>query len=147
MREMNILQEADLPYFEELEKEGKAVILRFENLDELLDLDIEKYLGQQEQPIDAEALQKWILEQKELLEKEAKQTETVQTQISDMETRRSLLMKIRECQLPAEDKEIVMQALEEDFDDEVVLELLKPELTHEQRQLKYQKYQEHKKQD
>ncbi len=147
MREMNILQEADLPYFEELEKEGKAVILRFENLDDLLDLDIEKYLGLQEQPIDAEALQKWILEQKELLEKEAKQTETVQTQISDMETRRSLLMKIRECQLPSEDKKIVMQALEEDFDDEVVLELLKPELTHEQRQLKYQKYQEHKKQD
>ena len=36
MREMDILQKEDLPYFEELEQAGKAVILRFDSMEDLM---------------------------------------------------------------------------------------------------------------
>ena len=138
MKEMNILQKDDLPYFEELEKAGKAVILRFESLDDLMHFDLEALLNEDGKEPTFDDIQKWITSQEGLLKEKHQQARDQEKRILTQEQQLELLKRVQVCHLPDEDRALVMQALEEGFPFEQILELMKEELTHEQRQLKYQ---------
>lgn len=61
MRDMEILKEGDIPYFEELEKEGKAVIIRLDAA-ALLNLDLSELFPDTEEealPSD-DQVKKWL---------------------------------------------------------------------------------------
>ena len=138
MKEMNILQKDDLPYFEELEKAGKAVILRFESLDDLMHFDLEALLNEDGREPTLDEIQKWIASQEGLLKEKHQQAERQEKRILTQEQQLELLKRVRACHIPEEDKALIMQGLEAGFPFEQILELMKEELTHEQRQLKYQ---------
>lgn len=138
MKEMNILQKEDLPYFEELEKTGKAVILRFESLDDLVNFDLDALLNEDGKEPTLEEIQKWITSQEALLKEKHQHAQEQEKRILTQEQQIELLKRVQVCHLPDEDKSLVMQALQEGFPFEQILELMKEELTHEQRQLKYQ---------
>ena len=134
MKEMNILQKEDLPYFEELEKEGKAVILRFETLDDLMNYDLDKLLKEGEREPDLEEIEKWISEQKGIIKRKGKEAVRTEEKIIDAEKQILLLKKFQECSLPAEDKELVFRAIELGMPDGQILQLLEPGTAYEQRQ-------------
>lgn len=138
MREMNILQEADLPYFEQLEKEGKAVILRFDDIEDLLDFDIETLLARGQDNLDETAIRQWIQEEQEKLKALADSAEEEHDRIAGINKQREYLELIRDNQLPNEDRALIMQAIDADLGMDAIMYMLKPEITHEQRQLKYQ---------
>ena len=138
MKEMNILQKEDLPYFEELEKTGKAVILRFESLDDLVNFDLDALLNEDGKEPTLDEIQKWITSQEALLKEKHQQAQEQEKRILTQEQQIELLKRVQVCHLPDEDKSLIMQALQEGFPFEQILELMKEELTHEQRQLKYQ---------
>lgn len=135
---MNILQKEDLPYFEELEKAGKAVILRFESLDDLFNFDLDALLNDEGKEPTFDEIQKWITSQEGLLKKNHQQAQEQEKRILTQEQQVELLKRVQVCHLPDEDKSLVMQAFQEGYPFEEILELMKEELTHEQRQLKYQ---------
>lgn len=142
MKEMNILQKEDLPYFEEMEKEGKAVILRFETLEDLMNYDLDKLLKEGEREPDLEEIEKWISEQKGLIKRKGKEAVRTEEKIIDAEKQILLLKKLQECSLPAEDKELVSRAIELGMPDGQILQLLEPETAYEQRQEMIREFQE-----
>ncbi len=139
MNEMNILQKEDLPYFEELEKAGKAVILRFDSMEDLMCYDLDALLKPDGSEPSLEEIQNWMKRQKNVLQKQCAIAEESKTQIVSMEQQLVLLQKLRECALPIEDKELVDEAIKMKLPNDTVMELLRPELTHEQRQIAIQK--------
>lgn len=133
MREMNILQKEDLPYFEELEKQGKAVILRFDSLDGLMDYNLEDLLKDGEREPNLNEIEKWISEQKEIIQKKGDGVLRAEKHISDVEKQLTLLQRLQGCSLPPEDKALVSRAINLRIPYDQVLELLEPEIAYEQR--------------
>ena len=70
MRDMEYLTKEDLPYFEQLEKEGRAVIIRLDQT-KLKDLDIDSFLGNHPDEIRQEELLSFLKENKAVLDEAA----------------------------------------------------------------------------
>lgn len=139
MREMDILQKEDLPYFEELEQAGKAVILRFDSMEDLMNYDLDALLKSDGTEPSFEEIQAWMTEQRVTLQKQSSIAETSKEHIVSMEQQLELLQQLQECALPVEDKELIGEAIKDRLPYETIMELLRPELTHEQRQIAIQK--------
>lgn len=133
MREMNILQKEDLPYFEELEKAGKAVILRFDSLDALMNYDFGALFQDDVREPDLREIEEWIGQQKEIILQKGEEAKQKEEQITSREQEIVLLKKLQECSLPAEDKALIAKAIEIQMPSEKILELLDPELIYEYR--------------
>ena len=67
MRDMEYLTKEDLPYFEQLEKEGRAVIIRLDQT-KLKDLDIDRFLEAHPDEIRQEELLSFLKENKAVLD-------------------------------------------------------------------------------
>ena len=141
MREMNILQEEDLPYFEELEKAGKAVILRFDSLDDLMNFDFGALLGEDEREPELKEIEEWISQQKDLIKRKGEEAENKEAQITQNEQQILLLQKLQECSLPAMDKALITRAIDLKMPYHQILELLEPEIAYEQRQTSIREFQ------
>ena len=70
MRDMEYLTKEDLPYFEQLEKEGRAVIIRLDQT-KLKDLDIDRFLEAHPDEIRQEELLSFLKENKAVLDEAA----------------------------------------------------------------------------
>ena len=142
MREMNILQKEDLPYFEELEKVGKAVILRFDSLDSLMNYDFGALFQEDAREPDLRKIEEWIGRQKEIILQKGEEAKQKEDQITSQEQELMLLRKLQKCSLPVEDRALIAKAIEIRMPFEEILELLKSELDYEQRARKIQGFQE-----
>ena len=141
MREMNILQKEDLPYFEELEKAGKAVILRFDSLDALMHYDFEALFQEDAREPDLREIEEWISQQKEIILQKGEEAKQKEDQITSQEQELMLLRKLQECSLPAGDKALIAKAIEIRMPSEKILELLEPELVYEHRKRSIREFQ------
>lgn len=141
MREMNILQKEDLPYFEELEKAGKAVILRFDSLDDLMDFDFGALFQEDAREPDLRKIEEWIGQQKEIILQKGEEAKQKEEQITSQEQEIVLLKKLQECSLPAEDKALIAKAIEIQMPSEKIIELLDPELIYEHRKISMREFQ------
>lgn len=141
MREMNILQKEDLPYFEELEKAGKAVILRFDSLDALMNYDFGALFQDDVREPDLREIEQWIGQQKEIILQKGEEAKQKEEQITSREQEIVLLKKLQECSLPAEDKALIAKAIEIQMPSEKILELLDPELIYEYRKRSIREFQ------
>lgn len=141
MREMNILQKEDLPYFEELEKAGKAVILRFDSLDALMNYDFGALFQDDVREPDLREIEEWIGQQKEIILQKGEEAKQKEKQITSREQEIVLLKKLQECSLPAEDKALIAKAIEIQMPSEKILELLDSELIYEYRKRSIREFQ------
>jgi hypothetical protein len=134
MKDMEILREGDIPYFEELEKEGKAVILRLD-LETLLNLDLNTLYNASDSgqiPTD-EQVKAWLTANKAIVEKHVAQAAVTkampeaeqQEHPEQTETGiKNLLEAVINAKLNQEDQEIIEKAIEHRFSAENLLLLL-----------------------
>lgn len=143
MKDMELLKEGDMPYFEELEKEGKAVILRID-VDTLLNLDLDDLLSQADTiPTDAQ-VKAWLEKEDAVVADFIVRTRTQKEHNAALEQSLSkekqpdamemLMEAVRISRLPEADNEIVQKAIMCRFSANEILDLLDDRLETSERQ-------------
>ena len=157
MRDMEILKEGDIPYFEELEKEGKAVIIRLDAA-ALLNLDLSELFPDTEEeamPSD-DQVKKWLADHglimsdhqaagQESLDGEEKNPEILHDHGKEAsQIRQASLKDLMEAVMAAdlndEDRTIISHALNHHFRPYEILALLDNQLDTETRRIMFQVY-------
>ncbi len=133
MREINILKEKDMPYFRELEKQGKCVILEFASMEELMDFDLEAFLDRKGSDLTEKDVKEWILEERERLSSEGTTAQVLREETLGMEQELELYTMIAACTFTGTDREILNQAAATKAAPAIVKKLLDASLTTEDR--------------
>lgn len=163
MKDMEILKEKDIPYFEELEKEGKAVIIRL-NVQKLLEMDpnaLFAYESELSMPTDEQVI-KWLEENNAIISKYVdglglKSADDEEAPVNPENLKKEaedrdigieqLLDAVKNTRLNEEDKDIIMDALKNNFRYTDILSLLDENIGTAQRSIMYQVYKSRYKED
>lgn len=158
MKDMEILKEKDIPYFEELEKEGKAVIIRLD-VQKLLEMDPNElfaYESEPSMPTDEQVI-KWLEENNAIISKYVDglglksagnneegspvNPEDLKKETEDKDIGiEQLLDAVKNAKLNEEDKDIIMDALKSNFRYTDILSLLDGNIGTAQRSIMYKVY-------
>lgn len=112
MQEINILREKDIPYFERLEREGKAVILRFDSLAALSLFDFTAYLGAEPKELTPEDVAAWMEQEAPALAKLSKEQEELQRAIQKNEALQEMYLMTGGKGLPGREHVAVMNMID-----------------------------------
>lgn len=86
-----------------------------------------------------EEIQEWVDSEKERFREHTDEATELYAHVSAMDRRRMVLEQVRDADLPGEDMQIVRQAVADEFANDQILYLLRPELTYKERQAYYKK--------
>ncbi len=133
MQEINILKEKDLPYFERLEREGKAVILRFDSLEALAAFDFTAYLGSEKKELTMEDVAAWISKEKPAIKELGEKNERLQEEIQLNRNVLEQYMMTKDKGLTGREHVAVMVMADKGMPMEELEEILDPLLSEEER--------------
>lgn len=140
MQEINVLRKNDLPYFERLEKEGKAVILRFSSMEEFASFDLASYLGDEsEKPLTLDEVKAWLAGEKPAVSALKERIETITENIQKDQDLTEKYLRIGQEDLSDREKVVLVELLGHGITGEELDDIFDPLITVEDRSSKIKK--------